>query len=274
MAYKNGTRRDVTMDATGWMGRALTMNTYFEDTRKRKLKALHQAERSSSTLRNKAIRTRIAAATVKLNHDGDGQGVLIRGGYILTAAHCIEWNGASCLELEDFFSVQVNTAKGLKTAKGREFRARLNFLDPVVDIAVLGPVDGQRSWDDMEAFEGFVKKVRGLPLFVGKVASGQSVPVQVLTHKGAWLTGVVTNYSRSDQPSSGFLSLCTTDQIEGGTSGGPVVDFAGRLLGVVAQDGEMQEENGLYSGYIPLAWTALPRRLTAQLADATPKRPR
>jgi len=42
---------------------------------------------------DEVTRERIEAATVRLPDKG-GQGVLIPGNLILTAAHCIEWDGA------------------------------------------------------------------------------------------------------------------------------------------------------------------------------------
>jgi len=78
---------------------------------------------------------RIVAATVQLPKRG-GQGVLIRGGLVMTAAHCIEWNADGGMAMGDW---QVET---VETACGKSFRMHPVFVEPRSDIALLGAPDG------------------------------------------------------------------------------------------------------------------------------------
>lgn len=55
-------------------------------------------------------------------------------------------------------------------------------------------------------------------------------------------------------------------RIEGGTSGGPVVDDAGRLVGVVSHAAETS--GATQPGMIPVARLALPRWILEQIARA------
>jgi hypothetical protein len=60
-----------------------------------------------------------------------------------------------------------------------------------------------------------------------------SFPAHVLTHTGRWISGHV----RQIVTDAHNLALCPDEQIEGGTSGGPVVTDDGLLLGVVSWTG-------------------------------------
>src|SRR5262245_62003024 len=98
--------------------------------------------------RKEKAQARVAAATVWLPKMR-GQGVLVPGGFILTAAHCIEWSREGRMALGEHFTERV------ETADGRKFVAAVVAAEPVSDIAVLGPADPQRMLDDCEAFESF-----------------------------------------------------------------------------------------------------------------------
>ncbi len=89
------------------------------------------------------MKQRIAAATVRLPELG-GQGVLIPGGFILTAAHCIEWTETGAMVLGDYFFHKV------ETSDGKEFRGAVCAVEPVADIAVITEPDGQVLYDDSE----------------------------------------------------------------------------------------------------------------------------
>src|SRR5579862_4192191 len=78
---------------------------------------------------------RVEAATVRLPEKG-GCGVLVPGGFILTATHCIEWSGTGGMVLGDVYPTSIETASGAK------FRVDVAACEPVADIAVLGELDG------------------------------------------------------------------------------------------------------------------------------------
>jgi S1-C subfamily serine protease len=181
--------------------------------------------------------------------------VLVRGGYILTAAHCVEWSAEGGMALGDYHFEPV------ETADGRKFLASVEAVEPVADIAVLGPIDGQVLSEECDAFDQFADAVEGLTLLTRARAPDTPIPVQVLTHKGEWIRGTVTRYGVPGDPPDRRIWLSATSQIEGGTSGGPVIDDRGRLVGVVSSASIMRKEDDRCDGMIPFAWFALPRWL-------------
>jgi hypothetical protein len=103
------------------------------------------------------IKERIAGATVRLSNSG-GRGVLVPGGFILTAAHCVTWDHEGGMVLGDWYVERVETATGVTML------AQVYAVEPVADIAVLGGPDGQELFDDAEAFETFTEATRPVPL--------------------------------------------------------------------------------------------------------------
>jgi S1-C subfamily serine protease len=207
--------------------------------------------------RSQHIRDRVAAATVRLTKNG-GQGVLVPGGFILTAAHCIEWSGTGAMALGDHF------CEPILTAGGRKFLVSVYAAEPLTDIAVLGPCGNQVLPDDAEALEEFAAETPAVPLLTRRPELGKSMPALVRTHTRGWATGTVTRYGVPWLPPGGTVYIQTDTPIKGGASGGPVVDSHGRLIGVVSWTGAGAKD-GTYSGAIPLAYFALPRWLADQI---------
>jgi hypothetical protein len=52
-------------------------------------------------------------ATVRLDNLG-GQGVLVPGGFILSAAHCIQWDGEVGMAMGDRFIESITTKSGAR----------------------------------------------------------------------------------------------------------------------------------------------------------------
>ncbi len=89
------------------------------------------------------VRRAGAAATVRfLEKDGAhrGQGVLVPGPWILSAAHVVHWDhtGAMAGSFNEREFLQEITVAG-----GSRFRVYPQAVEPVHDLAVLGAVDGQ-----------------------------------------------------------------------------------------------------------------------------------
>ena len=167
----------------------------------------------------------VAKATVKTTKYG-GQGVLVGGGFILTAAHCVEYDTAkgSGHTLGDYI------IEGIETAAGETLQVTPWAIEPVSDVALLGPLDSQECPEEVEALENFCLNTKGVPLYLGKL-SEEPLPVWIRTHKGGWIKGDAAQYG-----------LCThrvvikaREQIEGGTSGGPIVTDDGKLVAIVSQ---------------------------------------
>src|SRR5260221_2969585 len=146
---------------------------------------------------------RVADATVQLTRLG-GQGVLVPGGFILTAAHCVDWTvkGNSMGILGDHFLESIETRSGAK------FRVRPCAVEPVSDIAALGEPDNQELAEDCEAFETWRAKTKAIAvrphLFAGRdllrvrtkhpMPGGrplgvvnEEIPVYTFTPKSQWL---------------------------------------------------------------------------------------
>jgi hypothetical protein len=191
----------------------------------------------------------VEAATVRLPRRG-GQGVLVPGGYVLTAAHCIAWNSEGGMALGDHCLEPVEIPKGAKP-----FKLNVCAVEPVADIAILGAPDSQVFYDDAEAFDSFVENTRpvhvrggNFELLEGKIHSAP-LPIHVLTHTGKWLMGVAKRWGLSLGPTV----VIEGAMIKGGTSGGPVVDGEGSLVGVASWS---NEDDG--HGRIPLPHLSLP----------------
>jgi hypothetical protein len=155
------------------------------------------------------LKARVVAATVRMTKEG-GRGVFVPGGYILTAAHCIHrWSGPAGTAQKDY------KLESVKTRDGRELTARVLALDPVVDIAALGPVPYIGALDDLALPEEGIAFAQfgldGVPLGRKSTLSDKPFPVYIFTHKGNWLTGSATAGSYD-----GTLFVSTDEGIVGG----------------------------------------------------------
>jgi hypothetical protein len=109
---------------------------------------------------------RAEAATVRLTRL-KGQGVLVPGGFVLTAAHCVGWTAEGGMTLGDYFYEPITT-----NGNG-SFRVSVDAIEPVADIAALREVDGQVLYDDCAAFEIFCEAtppVRCAPMILNNAA--------------------------------------------------------------------------------------------------------
>ena len=178
---------------------------------------------------NDQIRAQVATATVRLTAKG-GQGVLIPGGFVVTAAHCVDWAADGGMVLGDHHIEPVEAKSGvaLKMAPWA--------VEPVNDIAVLGELDDQVFYDEVEEFREFYESTTGVPVCSDEFEFGKSFPVHVLTHHGTWIKAKATRYGAFPKG----LHLEPEKQIEGGTSGGPIINDHGQLVGIVSfsADGE------------------------------------
>ena len=80
----------------------------------------------------------------------------------------------------------------------------------------------------------------------------QEYPVNIYTHKNTWVVGRASQMRR-DAP---MIWVETEEKIEGGTSGSPIVNDKGELVGIVSNFPEGDQQK--YAGRAPLPLVALP----------------
>ena len=125
-------------------------------------------------------------------------------------------------------------------------------MEPVKDIAVLGlPVHDEYE-EEQIAFEEFCDDTNPVPLCRSDFEFGETFPVHIYTHKGRWVTGDAKSFGGVS------LSVVADEQIEGGTSGGPIINDSGELVGIVSWFTETGEGLPKSQGSAPYPALALP----------------
>lgn len=194
---------------------------------------------------NQKALERAINATVQIPYKG-GQGVLVGDGLILTAAHCLEYDdhtGAG-ITLGDRPIVEIEAYDGTK------LKTTPWVIESVSDVALLGPLDNQECWEEVEALERFCLKTKGIPI-LRSVFSGQRLPVLIRSHKQIWIEGE----TQQTRPRAHQAWVEAREQIEAGTSGGPIITHDGKLVGIVSH---FSETGGKCYGLTPIPHLTLP----------------
>jgi hypothetical protein len=171
------------------------------------------------------IRRRIEAATVRVNvgESGHGQAVLVPGGFLLTAAHCIDCDDAS-VTLGDHVYQTIETK-----SHGTIYVAPV-VIERANDIGAFSSLDDQAAPEDADEFEAFCEATEPVPVASDSLDVRVDFPVFVLSHEGHWIDGT----ARLCREGSAILFVTPKRTIPLGTSGGPIVNEAGELVALVS----------------------------------------
>ncbi len=180
------------------------------------------------------ILARVARATVQVLKKG-GQGVVVPGGFVLTAAHCIDWSPEGAMVLGDYYLERI------KTADGVELILSPCCVEAVADIAVLAAPDRQEFYKEATRVEEFLDSVEPTPVSMDEYQFMEKFRVFVRSHKGKWIPGEAQHCSADKQSQSLFIE--TEEHIHGGTSGGPIVNERGELVAIVSNFGGTADES-------------------------------
>jgi len=204
-----------------------------------------------------SVKKRLANATFKIHSKsaGNGQCVLIDDGLLLTAAHCVDWNCLTMANSGEYHLAKVN-------ARGSAFVANVCAIEPCSDTAVLGCPDNEIFHREAQVFQELCDGIAPVKLSQDTPKPFERFPVWTLTHHGAWISGMAL-YGIAESQFS-FETLC---EVPDGTSGGPIVNCRGELVGVVSY-GTTRPANKKFTssaGFLPLA---LPGWVFARLRTA------
>lgn len=143
--------------------------------------------------------------------------------------------------LDDVTVVKIRVADG-------ELRTRVASVDPVSDIA------DQDCTDDYFAFCESCESQTPVPLSFGKKEPSKAFSAWIRTHYGTWIRCRAEVFRKI----SSTIALTAEGQVRGGTSGGPVVDENGEVLGIASNFSDHTTECVGCTGWIPWVRMALP----------------
>jgi len=174
--------------------------------------------------------------------EAKGLGFVASGGFVVTAAHNLA-PPESPNGLYDYDELLVKLG-------GHEQHAMTPvFVDQCSDVAVLVPASEDGSLAELLSDISPLAIVWS-PLMVKKSVGG------VFTHdRGLVLSSYTVELRR-------HVAFSAEDPINGGTSGGPIFDCTGAVLGVVSQT---SSHNGHRDGWGPLLGHCLPKWLTRDI---------
>jgi hypothetical protein len=185
--------------------------------------------------------SKVEQATVRIKERGspkcdeipqcfESQGVVVPNGYIITATHCFNWKWVEQAARKNYYPVCITNRDGEKSCNAVPV-----VIEPILDIAVLGNPDkkpGNTEWDQ---YVGLIGDIEPLQICTDyKLIKNYNV--HTFTHKNKWVMGEMINeVDDSNCINAHVLCARFKDEIEKGTSGGPIVNDDGKLIAVVSK---------------------------------------
>ena len=209
-----------------------------------------------------------------LNQDEAKRGVVrVRGGrgfvvdvggmegrLIIMAAHCLRSKVLPCASFafsEEFTYQRLLSQLGKKPTVWAECL----FIDPIADIAVLGPPDNQALRDEWDAYEAMVDEALPLPV----LDAPEQGRAWLLSLKGGWFQ---CDLSRHPSPHGSLWISGAEDNILGGMSGSPILTDDGAAIGVMCTSDSANSEASTEGGPNPRLASHLPGWLLQEIGLA------
>ena len=190
--------------------------------------------------------TDIEKATVVLLGTG-GLGILVSNNFIITAAHCIDYSINGEMVLGEYYIEEIVTSMNSK------LKVTPLAVEPVSDIAILGALDDQEFVNEVKDFMKYCELIKVAPLFQGRYERFQDFEVNIYTHEKRWVKGSAKIGGEDAQS----IFVEASEKITPGTSGGPVTNGSGELIGIVSNF-EISDNDSLCTGSVTFIQQALP----------------
>jgi hypothetical protein len=168
---------------------------------------------------------------------GEGRGFVVEGRrdyLVITTGHCLPF----VPPCDAYASCKERTYPNLLGPLGEAptVSAECQFINPVADIAVLGPPDrdaaGYEKWD---AYRALLADMVALPILATAPEEGTAL---LLSLSGNWFECI------ADQ-TGGMLWLSNAaEPIQGGMSGSPVLTPAGACIGIIGNSPDDERRDG------------------------------
>lgn len=179
--------------------------------------------------------TDASKSTVVIQSTG-GRGVIVPGGYVITATHCLgRWQGDGSLALGEPLLEHVKF-----TGLSQTVTLAGIFADPFSDLAVLGVPDNQQFPSEAALAEETFADHTSIPISMLKMNEGEEVEIGIRDHDGDWVQGTAVKFGRTH----GDVWAEAAGPILFGASGGPIITRKGELLAVVSSFSTEQPSNG------------------------------
>jgi len=187
-----------------------------------------------------------------------GLGVFTDQGVILTAAHCLPESDAD----DPYRSSTPVTVTAVKS--GASATALVQCMDPCMDVAVLADTTlrgGGLTGPARAEYLNAVKTLTGSAISLDAIQFDKATRVYIYTHTKKWVSGKISCHS-AESPHLNLSIDMRYPPIGSGTSGSPVFDSRGLVIGLVCESPDREEDRS--AGVVRLSM-AMPGWLLANI---------